>query len=129
MRRRTLLGVCIGLSSSGCLGFTGPPEKTIPWLRLVNERDESYSLDVSITRDDEAVFSETYQLGPPSEQGSVQIDDPVENAGRYSVYIDAAHLHPSEFAQHDLSEPFVGIEYTLHEDGTTGFDFEPIQEC
>jgi hypothetical protein len=129
MRRRTVLGICVGLSSSGCLGFTGPPKKTISWLRLVNERDDSYSLDVSIMRNDEEIFSETYQLGPTSEQATVRIDDPVETAGRYSVYIDAAHLHPSEFAQHDLSEPCVGIVYTLHEDGTTGFDFEPIQEC
>ncbi|WP_121820073.1 hypothetical protein [Halostella salina] len=133
MRRRIWLGLCVATLTSGCLGRIGPPKKTIAWLRLRNNRDEPHTLDVAIERNDEEVFGETYRLGTTADQATVRVDDPVETRGRYSVDIDTgtqvAHLHPSEFADLDISEPCVGIEYTLHEAGTTGFQFEPVPEC
>lgn len=58
---------------------------------------------------------------------------PVDEPGRYSLYVDVgdqvAQLHPSEFADLDLRERCVGIRYTLHERGTSGFEFEPLPDC
>lgn len=133
MKRRTWLSLCVSAVSGGCLGLTGPPKKQIAWLHLENNRDDTRAIEVFIERNDEEVFRENYQLGTSPEQATIRVDNPVEEPGRYSLYVDIGDqlvdLHPSEFADADISEPCIGIQYTLHEQGTTGFEFEPVQEC
>jgi hypothetical protein len=133
MNRRTLLGLCAAALSGGCLELLGPPKKRIAWIRLENTRNETHDVEVSIERNDEEVFRENYQLGTSPEQATIRVDDPVDEPGRYSLYFDIGgqlvHLPPSEFADADIREPCLGIQYTLHERGTSGFSFEPIQEC
>lgn len=133
MNRRTWLGLCVCALSSGCLGRTGPPKKNIAWVRLENDRDEAHDIEVFIERSGEEVFSENYQLGTSPEQSTIRVNNPVEEPGRYSLYVDIGdqlvRLHPSEFADADIGERCIGIHYTLHEQGTSGFEFEPSQEC
>lgn len=133
MNRRTLLTLCVGAFVGGCLGRTGPPKKQISWMRLENNRDEAYDVEITIVRNDKTVFRENYQLGTDPEQATIRVDDPVTEPGRYSLYVDiddqSVHLRASEFADADLCEPCVGIRYTLHEQGTSGFEFEPVRGC
>lgn len=133
VKRRIWLGLCLGAFSGGCLGLPGPPKKEIDWIRLKNNRDEERTVEMFIERNDEEVFRETYQLGADPEETTVRVDEPVKEPGRYSLYFDigeqTVHLHPEEFAEADISERCVGITYTLHEQGTSGFEFEPVQEC
>lgn len=109
------------------------PKKQIAWIRLENNRDEAHNIGVFIEKQGEEVFREHYRLGTSPEQATIKVGDPVEEPGRYSLYFDVGdqlvHLHPSEFADADLSEPCVGIQYTLHDQGSTGYDFESIQDC
>jgi hypothetical protein len=57
----------------------------------------------------------------------------VAEPGRYSLYIDlgdqVVDIYPSEFADADIRTSCIGIEYMLHKQGTTGFEFEPVREC
>lgn len=133
MNRRAWLGLCIGAFSSGCLGLRGPRKKKIAWIRLTNTLDTARDIDVRIERDGTTVFSEHYQLGTSPEHATVRIEDPIDSVGRYSLYVDTgdqvAHLHPSEFSDIGISERCIGIRYTLHDRGTTGFEFEPVQNC
>jgi len=133
MDRRRYLVLCIGAALSGCLGSTGTSIKGITWLRLKNNRHNARNIEVFIERDDEEVFREIYHLGTTSEQASIRVDDPVEGPGRFSIYVDVgdqlAHLSPSEFTDTNLSDTCVGVRFTLHKNGTVGFDYEPIQEC
>lgn len=133
MNRRTWLGLCVGVLSSGCLGVTAPARKEIAWIRLENDRDEAREVEVFVEQNDEEVFRETYRLGTSPEQATVHVDDPVGEPGRYSLYVDIGdqlvHLHPSEIADVETDEPCIGITYTLHEEGTTGFEFKPVPEC
>jgi len=133
MDRRTWLSLCAGVFSTGCLGFMGPPKKNIGWIRFENNRDEAHTVDVSIEGDNKEVFNETYQLGTTPDQATLKVDNPVEEPGRYSLYFDIGteevHLHPSEFAEANISERCLGIRYTLHEQGTSGFKFEPTKQC
>ncbi|WP_251343792.1 hypothetical protein [Haloplanus halophilus] len=133
MNRRTWLGLCAGTLSSGCLGLTGPPKKQIAWIRLDNDRNEALAIEVFIVRNGKEVFRENYQLGTSPDRASVRVDDPVDEPGRYSLYFDiedqVAHLHPSEVAAADVREPCIGVRYTLHEQETSGFEFEPAEEC
>jgi hypothetical protein len=131
MKRRTCLGLCAGVLSSGCLGQTDQPTTNIAWIHLKNNRDQARDVTVVIERNDGEVFRETYQLGTSGERATRRIDDPVNGAGHYTVYVDIGdqivHLHPSEYA--DVTEPCVGIQYAFHEQETTGFDLKPIGEC
>jgi hypothetical protein len=133
MNRRAWLTLCVGVLSGGCLGLTGPPKKQIGWIRFKNNSDESRGIEVFIQRDGKEVFKENYQLGTSPEQATIQVDNPVTEPGRYSLYVatddQMVDLHPSEFADADIRAPCIGIEYTLHEQGTTGFEFEPVREC
>ena len=131
MKRRTCLGLCAGVLSSGCLGQTDQPTTNIDWIHLKNNRDQARDVTVFIERNDREVFRETYQLGTSGEQSTHRIDNPVNGAGHYTVYFDiddqVVQLSPSEYT--DVSEPCIGIQYTFHQRGTTGFDLEPMQEC
>jgi hypothetical protein len=131
MKRRTCLCLCAGVLSSGCLGQTDQPTTKIAWILLVNNRDEARDVTVFIERNDEEVFRETHELGTSVEQSTRRIDDPVKGAGHYTVNFDigdqVVHLHPSEYA--DVTEPCLGIQYTFHQQETTGFELKPIDEC
>ena len=133
MNRRAWLTLCIGALSGGCLGLTEPSKKQIAWIRLKNNRDKACDIEVFIERDGNEVFRENYKLGTNPEQATIQVDNPVTESGRYSLYIDLddqmVDLHPSEFADADIRTPCIGIEYMLHKQGTTGFEFEPVREC
>jgi hypothetical protein len=133
MNRRAWLSLCVGALSGGCLGLTGPSKKHIAWIRFKNDRDEGCDIEVFIERNGNEVFRENYKLGTGPEQATLQVDDPVAEPGRYSLYVDLGDqmvdLHPSEFADADIPTPCVGIEYTLHKQGTTGFEFESGREC
>ena len=131
MKRRTCLGLCAGVLSSGCLGQTDRPTTNIAWIHLTNTRDHAREVTVGIKRNDGEVFRESYQLGTSGERSTRRIDDPVNGAGHYTVYFDigdqVVHLHPPEYA--DVPEPCVGIQYSFHEQETTGFELKPIGEC
>lgn len=131
MKRRTYLGLGAVALSSGCLGLTGRPTTNIAWIQLENNSDEARDLTVFIQRNEEEVFRETYQLGITAEQATLRVDDPVNETGHYTVYFDidnqVVQLSPSEYT--DVAEPCIGIQYTFHQRGTTGFDLEPVQEC
>jgi hypothetical protein len=131
MKRRTCLGLCAGVLSSGCLGQTDQPTTNIAWIHLRNNRDQARDVTVGIERNGGEVFRETYQLGTSGERSTRRIDDPVNGAGHYTVYLDigdqVVHLHPSEYA--DVPEPCVGIQYAFHEQETTGFELKRIGEC
>jgi len=131
MKRRTCLGLCPVVLSSGCLGQIDQPTTNIAWIYLKNNRDKAHDVTVVIKRSDREVFRETYQLGTSGERSTRRVDDPVNGAGHYTVYFDigdqVVHLHPSEYA--DVIEPCVGIQYAFHEQETTGFELKPIGEC
>ena len=131
MKRRTCLGLCTGVLSSGCLGQLDQPRTKIAWIHLENNRGEARDVTVVIERDGEEVFRETYQLGTSVEQSTRRVDGPVKGAGHYTVYFDIGeqviHLHPSEYR--DVTEPCLGIRYTFHQQGSAGFELEPIGEC
>jgi hypothetical protein len=131
MKRRTCLGLCAGVLSSGCLGQTDQPTTNIDWIHLRNNRDQARDVTVVIERNDREVFRETYQLGTSGEQSTRRIDSPVNGAGHYTIYFDigdqVVHLHPPEYA--DVTEPCIGIQYAFHEQETTGFELKPIGEC
>jgi hypothetical protein len=133
MNRRIWLGLCVSALSAGCLGTTAPRKKKIAWIRLQNNHDDAQTIAVTIGRGGEAVFGETYHLGTSPGQATVRVDSPVEKPGRYSLYFDigdqSVHLHASEFAEIDITEPCVGVQYTLHRRGTSGFEYEPIERC
>lgn len=133
MNRRTWLGLCVGLLSGGCLGLTGPSKMQIGWIQLDNNRNEARTIDVIIERNGEEVFRENYRLGTSSEQATVRVENPVEEPGRYTLYVDIGDqlidLSPAEIANAEISGSCIGIQYTLHEQETTGFEFEPVQEC
>jgi hypothetical protein len=133
MNRRTWISLCVGALSAGCLGFTGPSKKQIAWISLRNNRDNVQDLEVFIERNDKEVFRESYQLGTSTEQETIRVNNPVEEPGRYSLYVDLGDqlvdLHPSEIANANINGSCIGIQYTLHEQGTTGFEFEPAQDC
>jgi hypothetical protein len=132
MDRRTWLSLCVGVLSGGCLG-RGPPKKQIAWIRLKNNRDEARTIEVFIERNDEEVFRENYRLDSNPTQATIRVDDPVEKPGRYSLYVDTGNqlldIQPEEFADVDIRVSCIGIQCTLHEQGTTGFEFEPVQAC
>jgi hypothetical protein len=132
MNRRTWISACVGVLSVGCLGFKRPSKKQIAWIRLQNNRDTVQNIELFIERNDTEVFRESYQLGTSPEQETIRVNDPVEEPGRYSLYLDIGDqlvdLHPAEMAD-ATTGPCIGIRYTLHEQGPTGFEFEPAQEC
>jgi len=131
MERRRYLAICGGALLSGCLGPTSTSVKGIAWIQLKNDRGDVRNIEVFIERNGEEVFRKSYQLGTDPERATIRVDDPVEGPGRFSIYVDVgdqlAHLSPSEFT--DISYTCVGIRFTLHQDGTTGFEYESIQEC
>ena len=131
MKRRTCLGLCGGVLSSGCLGQTDQPTTKIAWIHLENNRDEARHVTVVIERNDEEVFRETSQLGTSGEHSTHRIDAPVNGAGHYTIYFDiddqVVHLHPSEYA--DVTEPCLGIRYVFPERETTEFELESVDEC
>jgi len=133
MKRRTVLALCGSGLFSGCLGGTGPPRKTIPWIRLENNRSDPRDVELILERNDLEVFREQYRLGTTSGRSTVRETELPDDRGRYSLYVDTGdrvvHLHPSEFADAEISEPCVGIRCTLQDHGTTGFEFEPMDEC
>jgi hypothetical protein len=133
VNRRAWLGLWVGALSGGCLAPTRPPKTRIAWVRLENERDDARAIGLTVVRNGETAFSERYRLGAGPEGATVRVDSPVEGPGRYSVYVDVgdrtAHLHPSEFADAGVANACVGVRYTLHERGTTGFTFESAREC
>jgi hypothetical protein len=102
-------------------------------VRLENERDEARAIGLTVVRSGETVFSGRYRLGTGPEGTTVRVDGPVDGPGRYSVYVDVGdrtvHLPPSEFADAGVAGSCVGVRYTLHERGTTGFTFERVREC
>ena len=133
MNRRTWISLSAAILASGCLGLAGPPKKKIAWIRLENDRSEARDVELSIERKDEVVFREEFQLGTTPETAVARVERPVEEQGRYTLHFDLGedlvHLPPSEFADAEITERCLGIQFTLHERGTSGFEFEPIQEC
>jgi len=133
MDRRTWLGLCLGAFSGGCLSLSTPPKKEIAWLRLTNALDSARTIEVRIEEDETAVFEEQYHLGTSSDRETVRVEEPVDSAGRYSLYVDTgdqvAHLPPSEFSDIGISERCIGVQYTLHDRGTTGFEFTGVETC
>jgi hypothetical protein len=133
MDRRAWLTLSIGALSGGCLGRTGPSKKQIAWIRVKNNRDEACDIEVFIERNGNEVLRENYKLGTDPEQATIQVDNPVTEPGRYSLYLDLGDqmvdIHPSEFADADIRTRCIGIEYVLHKQGTTGFEFESVREC
>lgn len=133
VKRRAWLALCAGALASGCLGVTGPPRKTIAWLRLENERSEARDVEVVVDRGDEEVFREHYRLGTGSASATVRVSDPVDEPGRYSMHVDlgeqVVHLSPTEVAEAVGSDPCVGVQFTIHEEETSGFEVEPVPEC
>jgi hypothetical protein len=133
MNRRAWISLCVGALSAGCLGFTRPSKKQIAWIRLQNNSDTVQDLEVFIERNDKEIFRESYQLGTSPEQETIRVNNPVEKPGRYSLYVDIGDqlvdLQPSEMADANINSQCIGIQYTLHEQGTTGFEFEPAQNC
>jgi len=132
MKRREVLALCGSGLCSGCLGLPGPPRKTIPWILLENNRADPRDVELILERNDSEVFREQYRLGTTSGRSTVRETALPDERGRYSLSVDigdqVVHLHPSELAEAESSEPCVGIRVTLHQQGTTGFEFEPTDE-
>jgi|GEM_PF-2536511 len=133
MNRRAVLALCGSGLFSGCIGTPGPPRKAIPWIHLENNRADPRDVELVLERNGSEVFQEQYRLATTSGRSTVRETELPDERGRYSLYVDIGdqivHLHPSEFADAEISEPCVGIRFTLHERGTTGFEFEPTDEC
>lgn len=133
MNRRSVL-VAIGIPSlptAGCLQSIRGPTKQIVWIRLANNRTEPHPVEVVIQRGDEEVFTDDYLLGTGSKSSTIHIDDPVSESGRYVIRFRAdsqwINIEPSEYG--DANGVCLGVQFTLHRQGTTGYQIHPNQTC
>lgn len=133
MKRRSVVEA-IGITSlptAGCLQSIRGATKQIVWIRLANDRPEPHPVEVVIERGDEEVFTDDYHLGTESKSSTIRIEDPIGESGRYVIRFRAdsqwINIEPSEYG--DANGACLGVQFTLHRQGTTGYDIHPNQTC
>lgn len=132
-RRQALLSVCTAVASTGCLGF-GAPQSNQPrlaWIWLLNDRDESYEVDVVVVDDGKTVFSESYELGTEPDTANVHVDNPVDGPGQYVVRATiAGETHEVDTtAAVDDDENCIGVRFSVLNNGSVDYWTKSMEQC
>lgn len=132
-RRQALLSVCTAATSVGCLGFGSSQSKEarLAWIWLLNDRDESYEVDVVIEDDDEIVFSESYELGTEPDTANIHKDNPVDGTGQYVVRatMDGETREVDTTDVVDGDENCIGVRFSLLNNGSVDYWTKSMQQC
>jgi hypothetical protein len=132
-RRHALLSVCTAVASVGCLGSgsSQPRESRLAWIWLLNDRDESYEVNVVVEDDDETVFSESYELGTRPDTANVHVDNPVDGPGQYVVRVtmDGETREVDTTAVADGDENCIGVRFSLLNNGNVDYWTKSMQQC
>ncbi|WP_256392195.1 hypothetical protein [Natronoarchaeum rubrum] len=84
-RRQALLLASSALAVSGCLDLGQRRQARLAYLWLVNDRDETYGVEVVVEDNEEAVFTRSFELGPESGTSNIDVETPVDGLGDYVV--------------------------------------------
>jgi len=136
VHRRTFLATTAAATGgvAGCLD-RGPPDARVAFVWLTNDRDESYTVDVTIEDDGQTVFERTYELGPavmnPDPPSNTSTDRPVEGYGQYvvSATMDGETLTVDTTEHVDGDEDCVGVRFRLLNNGGENWWARSYQRC
>ena len=130
-RRQALLLTGSALTVGGCLGIGKQRQARLAYIWLVNDRDETYEVDVVVEDDGETVFTELFELGTEREAANVDVESPVDGLGRYVVRatMDGETREVNSIDVIDEDETCVGVKFVLLNNGTVDYSTESIQQC
>lgn len=131
-RRQALLSACTAVVSAGCLGRQSSQSTTkLAWIWLLNDRDESYEIEVVVEDDSGKVFAESYELGTEPDTANIHVDDTVDGLGRYVVRANLAgetrEVDTSDVA--DGEETCIGVRFSLLNNGSVDHWVKSMQQC
>jgi hypothetical protein len=130
MKRRALLSTCGALVVGGCLAAR-PQQSRLAYIWLVNDRDESYDVDVVVEDDGETVFEKTYELGTTPDTANVNTENPVSGPGQYVVRAtmdgETRTVDTTELVDGD--EDCVGVRFSLLNNGSVDYWTKSMQQC
>jgi hypothetical protein len=117
----------------GCLGagFSKRERPRIAWIWLLNDREESYDVDVVVEDGGETVLSESYELGTDPETANVRVADPVDGTGQYVVRAtvdgETREIDTTELV--DGEENCLGVRFSLLDNGSVDYWTKSMQQC
>lgn len=132
-RRKALLSVCTTVASAGCLGFgaTRSKKPRLAWIWLVNDRDESYEIEIVVEDGGEIAFSESYELGTEPDTANIHVDNPVDGTGKYVVRatMDGETREVDTTTEVDGDENCIGVRFSLLNNGSVDYWTKSMQQC
>jgi hypothetical protein len=131
MNRRAFLSLGVAIVVGGCLGWGNETQKRIAGIRLVNNRPEASTIEVVIEKDGEEVFTDEYRLRTTQDSSTVNVDIPLQKAGRFVLRFRAddqwVSIYPEDYESVD--ERCIGVSFELHQQSTSGYEIQPRAEC
>ena len=132
-RRQALLSICATVAGTGCLrtGSQQSKQARIAWIWLLNDRNESYEVDIVVEDDGATVFSGSYELGPDPNTANIHVDNPVDGLGQYIVRttLDGKTIEVDTTDVIDEKENCVGIRFSLLNNGSADYWTKSTQQC
>ena len=130
-RRQALLLASSGLAVSGCLGFGQRQQAQLSYIWLVNDREETYEVEVVVADNEQAVFTKSFELGTEPGSSNIDVENPVDGAGDYVVRatMDGETREVATTDVIDEDEPCVGVQFVLLNNGSVDYSAESLQQC